>query len=87
MGEVSADGSQLITDPDNFKFAIGVSLFRIESPSFPIIKGSLNIKALRGAVLETSEGGKFTSNLSSCVSPVQVLDPGVYILIISTFNP
>jgi len=67
--EVSADGTTLITDPDKFKYSMGAQMYRIEASKFPS-PGSLNISALRNAVLETYEGGKYTSNLSGCVSPV-----------------
>lgn len=37
--------------------------------------------------MSTYEDGNYTSNLSACVSPVQPLSAGVYVIVASTFNP
>lgn len=83
---MSPDGTQLKNNPEEFKFAIGAQLYRIQATSYPIARGSLNLNALKNPVLETGEEGKYTSSLSSCVSPVENLERGVYVLIVSTFS-
>lgn len=84
--EVGFNGSTLVRDPDNFKFSCAGQLYRIQSGVFPIPGNTLNLKALREPILETA-GGKYSSSLSSCLTSCLPLSPGVYVLIVSTFDP
>ena len=85
--EATPTGSSYITDPDQFQYSVGGQMYRIESPSFPVAPGSLNLAALRNPVLQTYDDGKYTNNLSACVTPTQPVPKGVYLLVVSTFTP
>ena len=37
--------------------------------------------------MQTGEDGKYTSNLSGCVTDVKALKQGFYVIVASTFNP
>ena len=37
--------------------------------------------------MSTYEEGNYTNNLSACISPVQAMSAGVYVIVASTFNP
>ena len=62
-------------------------MYRIQSPKFPINDNSLNFKMLSNPVLQTGEDGKYTTQLSNCVSDCKSMEAGIYIIILSTFNP
>jgi hypothetical protein len=86
-GEVSQDGRTLLKDPDQFRFSVGAQLYRIQANSFPVKPGTLSFVAFSNPIMQTGADGKYTSALSGCVSPCTPLPAGVYILVLSTFNP
>mmetsp|Transcript_9346 Transcript_9346/g.14133 ORF Transcript_9346/g.14133 Transcript_9346/m.14133 type:complete len:88 (+) Transcript_9346:2696-2959(+) len=83
--ETSPSG-QPNSNSEQFQYSVGASLFRVTS-GFPMKPGSLNLKALQNPLLTTYEDGKFTNNLSACVSAVQYLQEGTYVIVPSTFKP
>ena len=75
-----------ITDPEEFKACIGMSMYRTNASAFPIPPNQYPITSLRTATVSTNEGN-YTWNLSSAVSKKQKISPGIYILVATTFDP
>ena len=85
--EVSPQGMEKVIDTDQFRYSCGGQLFRIQANQFPLPPKSIAVSNMKNPILQTYEGGQYTSSLSGCVTPVQALSQGVYILVPSTFNP
>lgn len=83
--ETAMDGSK-VTEPRLFKASIAAQLYRVQG-HYPLAAGSMSLNNLAHPVMKTGEDGKYTSQLSACVTAVQPVQAGVYLLVCSTFNP
>jgi Calpain large subunit, domain III len=64
---------------------VGASLYRVSSNIFPLASTAYPIQKLYDPTLSTADG-KYTWNLSACVTKKKKLEAGVYILVPSTFD-
>ena len=79
-------GGMNITNAEEFKCCVGMSLYRTNASVFPLPQNAYNITSLRNASVATHEG-TYTWNLSGAVSKKQKIAQGIYILVPSTFDP
>lgn len=86
ISEVFADGQQLVTESEQFNFSVNAGVYRVSATRFPPPPGSIDIKTLHNPALTTYKG-KYTNNLSDCVSERKTLPGGIYVVIPSTFHP
>jgi hypothetical protein len=75
-----------VTEPEEINVCVAANLYMTAQKQFPIPTNSVLLSKLREPCLAT-HGGKYTWNLSSCVSEKKTLEPGVYVLVASTFDP
>ena len=75
-----------VTDPDEINVCAAANLYLTAHNQFPLPANSVALNKLREPCLAT-HGGKYTWNLSSCVSEKKNLEPGVYVLVATTFEP
>ena len=79
-------GGMNITNPEEFKCCVGMSMFRTNSTQFPLSANQYKIQNLRNAAISTSDGS-YTWNLSAAVSKKEKLAAGVYIVVPTTYDP
>lgn len=80
-------GMSWTQDSKSFQYSCGAQLFRVQANAFPLAKGSIDMNQLRKPQLQTGEDGRYSNALSSCVSAIKDIEPGIYVLVPSTFNP
>ena len=73
-------------NPDEFNICVAANLYGVAENKFPVTPNSISLTKLKDPILATHEG-KYTWNLSSCVSSKKKLAKGTYILVPSTFEP
>ena len=73
-------------DPETCKICVVVSLYRVNSNSYPLKPDFTLVKSLQNAALQSNDG-VYTWSLSSAVTPKKKLEKGIYILVASTFEP
>ena len=73
-----------ITNPDQFRCCIGMSMFLTDSEQFPLSPNQYNIQKMGNFAVSTNDG-IHTWNLSAAVSTKQKIAPGIYILVPTTY--
>ena len=73
------------TDPDKFDICLLAQLYRVNQ-AWPVPKDKVALSSLHNANLATNNGA-YTYLLSPCVSEKKKLEPGVYILVVTTYEP
>jgi len=84
--EVSQEGGTLVSEFEKFNYCVNLQMFRVQVPRFPPPASAINRASLKNPALTTYDG-KYTNNLSGCVSERKSMSAGVYVLVPSTFNP
>ena len=77
-------GGVPITNPEEFKVCIGMSLYRTNATVFPVPPNQYKLTSMQHATISTCDG-TYTWNLSGAVSKKEKIAAGIYILVPSTF--